>query len=84
MKSDETRPIFCSAGNERADAVVNPNAAPKIRCPRCGAEDDLEKAITAAAKHHLSQMLGSAFSGRGGGNITVKRSSEPTPRFIFG
>lgn len=82
--SDETRPILCSACGVPAEAVIIPGANTKIRCPQCGAEDDMNEAVAAAAKYQIGQMLGSALSGGTSGGISFQGGSQSQPRFFFG
>lgn len=84
MSIDETRPIICRACNVPAEAIVKPNMARRIRCPRCGSEKDLDEALKAALNYQARQILDAALSGISSSSISVKRSSEPTPRFVFG
>lgn len=84
MSSDETRPILCSTCNVPAEAVVKADTTRRIRCPGCGYEDDFHEAVKAALGYQARQILDAALSGLSSSSISVKGSSEPKPRFIFG
>lgn len=84
MSSDETRPILCRACDVPAEAVVKPDTTRRIRCPRCGIEDDFDEALKAAVNYQARQILNAALSGIGSSSISVKSSSEPAPRFVLG
>jgi len=79
----DTRKILCSACNKPAQAVTSPNTDTKVRCPVCGRENDLNKAVAAAAKYQVSNMLGASLGKIRSKHIKVKRRTNPIPDFVF-
>lgn len=79
----DTRKILCTKCNKPAEAVTSPNTDTRISCSGCGREEDLNKAIAAAAKYQVSNMLGASLGKIRSKHITVKRSPNPKPDFVF-